>query len=283
MLEDEAVKKIAENPKKLAFFRAIEDRDDEDEDLDVLDETPPDSMEQDDVQRVPDSQGENLGTAARSAPSIDVKRKRPLHELHLDPGNRPPAPARRTGIAGKPPSLLEMRESLSFLTEHPADVAIGPMEPSSDLSGGEDLEHRHPRRTAAPIVDRLAVKRTDSAASAGSAAVGGCMAFHDPRARGDAPGFRVPSLLRRATSSFSTDEHGISHATGDAARRNSAQREGMRAGGTKKSGVGWQVKREREKKLNARIEERGRMKKVGKNGKAQGGFLAGLFKENSWE
>ena len=284
LLEDEAIKKIADNPKKRAFLRAIEDHDPDDE-MDFLLETPLETQEQDSIQEIPDSQAENRGPGGDpSAAPSGLKCKRPLEESHLDSGNRrPPAPERRTATARKPPSFAEMRESLSFLTEHPADASLGtPVEPSSPLSGAENHEPHPRRRRAAPgaVVDRLSVKRADSAASTTSAS-GARMAFHDPRAGRDATGFRVPSLLRRATSSFSTDEHGISHGPGATGR--GGEREGVRMGGTKKSGVGWLVKKDREKKMDAKNEER--VFKVGKSkkGKQQGGFIANLLGQGSWE
>ena len=288
LLEDERVKKIADNPKKHAFFRAIEDRDPEDEDMDFLAETPMETQEQDSVQEIPDSQAENREPAAHppAAPS-DLKRKRPLEESHPNPGNRrPPAPQRRTAGARPPKPLAEMSENLSFLLEHPAEASLGtPAEPSSPVSGAEQGPPHPRRRRAAPgaVVDRLSVKRADSAASAASAG-GARLAFQDPRAAGDPVGFRAPALLRRATSSFSTaDAHGISHGPGAGAGARGAERDGVRMGGTKKSGVGYLVKREREKKLEAKHEERAFKVGKAKKGKRQGGFIADLLGKGSWE
>ena len=304
LLEDEKVKKIAEDPKKQAFLRAIEDRDqDEDDDddiVDILEDTPAGTQDQDNVQAIPESQVENGATAGTNAlPRANVSRKRPLEESDPDPTNRrPPAAARRTKPSHAPPTLAELRDSLSFLTEHPAAAALGlPQEPPSELpipsdSDGESRVSKR-RRTAAAesaVVDRLSLKRADSAASTGSGASGARMAFHDPRAGRDPPGFKVPSLLRRATTSFSAaDEHGISHGSAGAANTRAAGKsEGVRMGGTKRSGVGYLVKREREKKVEASREERpigkGGVKKPGKRGRQSGGFVAQLLgRSASWD
>ena len=294
LLEDANVKQIAEDPKKLAFFRAIEDRDEDEDDIEILAESPEATEDQPDTQMVPESQAEDSGAVAgKDVQAAGHKRKRPLEEAQPDPANRrPPGPSRRTNATRKPLSLADMRESLSFLTEHPADTALAaPADPSSEVSDLED-ENRWTRRrrpAAEGIVDRLSIKRTDSAASAGSAAGSGVtrMAFHDPSAVREPAGFRVPSLLRRATSSLSTDEHGISHGRDSSGGHHGDRGEGVRIGGTKKSGVGYLVKREREKKFEVRIEERlfetGRSGKSGRRGKPQESTIAGLCKRGSWE
>ena len=113
LLENENVGKIAEDPKKLAFLRAIEDRED-DEDLDFLDRPAEDSFRiEPDTQEVPDSQSQQ---PTLPEPSSLGKRKRPLQDSIPDKANmRPPAPARRTAPPKKPATLVEIRESVFFI------------------------------------------------------------------------------------------------------------------------------------------------------------------------
>ncbi|PYH69885.1 uncharacterized protein BO88DRAFT_318385, partial [Aspergillus vadensis CBS 113365] len=121
LLADEKIGEIAENPKKAAFFRAVEDRDDDDDDVgfDFLDE-PQESTQTDD----PSSQDNN--TTPQPNDTTTNNRKRPLDHT-TDPSDprslppRPPPHLRRTkpvsAMSKKPATLAEIRETLSFLTE----------------------------------------------------------------------------------------------------------------------------------------------------------------------
>ncbi|KAI2927910.1 hypothetical protein CBS63078_2015 [Aspergillus niger] len=118
LLADEKIGEIAENPKKAAFFRAVEDRDsDDDVGFDFLDE-PQESTQTDD----PSSQD---NTTPQPNDNNSNNRKRPLDqdptsETHSLPP-RPPPHLRRTkpvsAMSKKPATLAEIRETLSFLTE----------------------------------------------------------------------------------------------------------------------------------------------------------------------
>lgn len=273
LLADEKVGKIAEDPKKLAFLQSIEDRS-PDDDFDFLDRPAEDSFRVEmDTQEDRDSQSQQ---APLSAPQ-ESKRKFPLAESVPDSGNmRPPPAARRTTNAKKPASLAEIRESVSFLTEEPGSINIA-QEPSSSAS--EDEENRHtnshhnPRRTSSnPIIDRLSLKRAESASTSTSSR----LAFHDPAMNPSIGGFKVPSLLRRATTSQLSanrpDANGISTtALTERAAGGGEKGDFVRRGGTKRSSVNF-VSREKERRAavegveRRRREERERVAKERRSG-----------------
>ncbi len=248
LLADEKVGKIAEDPKKLAFLQSIEDRN-PDDDFDFLDRPAGDSFRvETDTQEEPDSQSQQPTIPAPQT----GKRKRPLTDSIPDSGNmRPPPTARRTAAAKKPATLAEIRQSVSFLIEDPGSITIA-QEPSSSASEDEgnprDSTQHNPRRTATnPIIDRLSLKRAESASTSTSSR----LAFHDPTTSSAIGGFKVPSLLRRATTSqlsaHDADANGISTAAvTERAAGGGEKGDFVRRGGTKRSSVNF-VGRERER------------------------------------
>ena len=244
LLENENVGKIAEDPKKIAFLRAIEDREDDD-DIDFLDRPAEDSFSMEpDTQEAHESQSQP--TLALPDPTLG-KRKRPLEESVPDKGNmRPPPAARRTQAPKKPATLAEIRESVSFLIEDPGSINTAP-DPSSSASEDEtnlqQRDHRNPRRrqNPNPIIDRLSLKRAESASAASTSR----LAFHDPSTSNPSiGGFKVPSLLRRATTTniSAADSNGISTLTTAMTERAAGGGEKgdfVRRGGTKKSSVNY--------------------------------------------
>ena len=266
LLENENVGKIAEDPKKLAFLRAIEDREDDDEELDFLDRPAEDSFRiEPDTQEQPASQSQQP-TTLPVGPSLG-KRKRPLQDSIPNKANmRPPATARRTASAPKKPATLaEIRESVSFLIEDPGSINTAPLDPSSSASEDEDEEEQkqqqqsNPRRRRRanpnPIIDRLSLKRTESA-SVSSSTTNSRLAFHDPSSSSSIGGFKIPSLLRRATTSQllngGADANGIStnnnSATAMTERAAGGGEKGdfVRRGGTKRCSVNfWGREKER--------------------------------------
>ncbi|KAL8754205.1 MAG: hypothetical protein Q9184_005182 [Pyrenodesmia sp. 2 TL-2023] len=267
LLENENVGKIAEDPKKMAFLRAIEDRED-DEDLDFLDQPEEASQPGMDIhsEETPDSQ--QLQARPENTATALGKRKRPLAESVPDAVNRPPPAARRAPATSKPQSLAEIRASVSFLIEEPDAMHIvapssSPLASDNEAENDENTMnplqapstnknnalHTH-RRTTAPIIDRLSLKRTSTASTTNKN-----LFFH--AATSTASGFKVPSLLRRATTSSSSflnnnlipggkDQHGISHLaeTERAAGGGEKAGEFVRKGSGKRSSVNW-VNRER--------------------------------------
>ncbi|KKK18183.1 hypothetical protein ARAM_004904 [Aspergillus rambellii] len=236
LLADGKIGEIAENPKKAAFFKAIEDHDDNDDvGLDFLgyDQA---ATAQDDSS----SQDAGPGPEAEASAPGENKRKRPLEPAAEDDVNkRPPPHLRRkpaSAMSKRPATLAEIRETVSFLTERPEydsfqeDVSMVDGEgeeeyADDDDDGGNDegedgteepsvtSRHRegsaapiHPRRTRGPVVDRLALLRQASSNSATSASANTRFAFHTGSGsdRAAAVGFRPPMLRRTTTTSSSS-------------------------------------------------------------------------------
>ncbi|KAI9039344.1 uncharacterized protein KD926_009487 [Aspergillus affinis] len=254
LMADGKVGELAENPKKAAFFRAIEDHDSDDDVLDFLDEE-----EAPGSQDYSSSQDANAAGQQDTTTDADNKRKRPLEPSAEDTYNRPPPHLRRkpaSAISKKPASLAEIRETLSFLTEQPEydsfqedasmedeqahedEAENAPVEEQSQ----EDLVPRvHPRRTKGPVVDRLALLRQASSNSATSASTR--VAFHaGSGAQGPSIGFRPPPMLRKATTGSSSGS----------SKSDSRRMSAPAAGGAKKGAVNYYTaarEREREKEL----------------------------------
>ncbi|KAH8423390.1 uncharacterized protein LDX57_001148 [Aspergillus melleus] len=215
LMADGKVGELAENPKKAAFFRAIEDHDSDDDVLDFLDE-----------EEAPGSQDHSSSQEASAGAQQDTtdagnKRKRPLEPSTEETYNRPPPNLRRkpaSAMSKKPASLAEIRETLSFLTERPeydsfqedasmedeqAHEEEAESAPTEEQSPEEFAPRVHPRRTKGAVVDRLALLRQASSNSATSASTR--VAFHaGSGAQGPSIGFRPPPMLRKATTGSSS-------------------------------------------------------------------------------
>lgn len=275
LLANENVGKIAEDPKKLAFLRAIEDHE-ADDNLDFLGRPAEDSFRvEPDTQEDPESQSQPALPETNPG-----KPKRPLQDSAPDKGNmRPPPAARRTQAPKKPATLAEIRESVSFLIEEPGSINTAP-DPSSSASEDESNPHnenqRNPRRrpNPNPIIDRLSLKRAESASASSTSR----LAFHDPSTTNPTiGGFKVPSLLRRATTTnLAGDNHGITTmttATTERAAGGGEKGDFVRRGGTKKSSVNYFAREteknkviegvERRRKEEREREARGRMMRLG--------------------
>ncbi|KAL2071705.1 hypothetical protein VTL71DRAFT_12940 [Oculimacula yallundae] len=293
LLADERIGKIAENPKRQAFLRAIEDRGSEDE-MDFLEdfaeqEDENDSQSQSQAegapQVVPNSQATAMGPPKRKH-SDDTAESQPRAPPHL----------RRTRPGGKKPSnLSEIRESLSSLIEEP-NALLAPEDSGSDsedeleIEGGEDLgpskeknkENRDPfalRRTNVSIVDRISLKRQSSSSISNSAK----LAF---AVSSSTPGFKVPPLLRRATtnssivSSGSSSVSGVMSGTERMAGGNT--NEGVKRGGGKNSGVHFQVRESERRAAVVKTEKRREMKLV-KGAQKRRTVVGGLFGGGKFE
>ncbi|KAL5050503.1 MRC1-like domain-containing protein [Aspergillus fruticulosus] len=277
LLADGKVGELAENPKKAAFFKAIEDRDDDDDaGLDFL------GYEQESATQDASQDG---ATQAPEDESNNNKRKRPLEPAAEDVNNRPPPHLRRkpaSVMSKKPATLEEIREAVSFLTERPEydsfqeDASIDDDEgerhanADNEDDGGHKLDepivtsrqrdpsppvgYRHPRRTRGPVVDRLALLRQASSNSA-STSNNSRFAFHTGAAIEKAASFGFkPPILRKTTtassssSSISTSDssRGVTKAPGTAI--------------TKKGSVNYYTaarERERERQLRTQHRNRG--------------------------
>ena len=273
LLENENVGKIAEDPKKLAFLRAIEDRED-DEDVDFLEQAEESSQVILESQENIDPQPQNV-----LPEPAHLKRKGPLQESVPDGANRlPPPQARRVQTMRKPSTLAEIRESVSFLIEEPQGVTELPHSDSSDEEGeGHNENNQQPghelfanRRRTAPIIDRLSLKRAEWAASTSATTR---LAFHDPNTVAGT-GFKVPSLLRRATTQV-TETHGITTAGTERAAGGGEKGDFVRRGGTKRSSINYYA-REMERNKGMKEVERRREEERIRVGEMRRGILGSL-------
>ncbi|KAE8356599.1 MRC1-like domain-containing protein [Aspergillus coremiiformis] len=267
LMADEKIGEIADNPKKAAFFKAIEDRDMDDDDLDFLDdeENPESQGETSSQDVIPDSQPDPTTKA-------DNKRKRPLEPSAEVIYNRPPPHMRRkpaSAMSKKPATLAEIRETVSFLTETPEydsfheDASVDEDDEQDRVADGEAADEqesnsqpkeefvvpRHPRRTRGHVVDRLALLRQASSNSATSASSNTRFAFQTGSGP-DLIGFRPPLLRKTSTTGSSATS---SSAKSDLSRR--VTKPGSGASAAKKGAVNYYTaarEKERERELRSR-------------------------------
>ena len=269
LLKDERVKQLADDPKKKPFFNTLADFADEG-DYEFLD-MPADmgangeeiSQESDLLESgiqedtvVPDSQG--AGITVKAGSNNLLKRK----STDSQKENRPPPHLRRTAakdnLTRKPITLADVQNSVSELLEDPRIMV-----PDSQYSDSEDEEvgDAHNASSRKVIVDRLSLSRTPTIESTADSN----MAFHAPSRAVAAPGFRVPSLIRRATSNMSTasetrSSSGTSTPTENAVRR----------GGTGRSNIHAQA---REAERRALLEKKDGKRKAALKKKVEGGRM----------
>lgn len=312
LLADEKVSEIASHPKKQAFFKALEDRD-EDADFELEFDGGSNLEAQSE-----DSQAEKQSASGAKSGSVlehsSLKRKRPLVPASEDVTNRPAPHLRRTpaAVSRKPSSLAEIRETLSFLTATPEydsfreDASIDPeIVYSTDKNNSTDDRHDkngsiressgeefaipiNPRRTgSSEVVDRLALRR---AASSKSAYTNVKPAFVTNQSSWDTAniGFRPPPLLRRATSSWSTSG-GSSSSFSSVAKKTSSVPKPIVSNPSKGAVNYYTAARERERERDLRLKERdGRKITAAKIAKLQkkslkNGLLAWSKKESGFD
>ncbi|KAJ6117363.1 hypothetical protein N7512_007088 [Penicillium capsulatum] len=292
LLADDKVGALAENPKKAAFFKAIEDREEEEDfELDFLEENGNDSQNESSQDVAPEAQAEGPGDSAQDS----KKRKRPLEATAEETTNRPPPHLRRTAASAmskKPASLAEIRETLSFLTETPeydsfhedASLDEDHNEDESNTPDPEAEEARpefavpsHPRRTRGPVVDRLALLRQASSNSASGTSGSGNTKLAFQAGGADGPiGFRPPQLLRRVNSGSSS---GSSSTTSTRVTKPAAS--GPKKGGAVNS---YTAAREKEREKQLRMKQRNGGSNMAKLlSKHSGGGLGGLAGKGQWD
>ncbi|KIV96851.1 hypothetical protein PV10_00667 [Exophiala mesophila] len=344
LLKDEAVGKIAEDKKKEAFLRSIEDREEfSDDDVGGFN----DGAEPEEESQAEEPEIQSM----EPEPEADTGKEKPT--LAQGPTTQPliAAPAskmnqmrRGTGRVANPASvrpltLAEIRESVSFLVEEPdsqaamIDLGLSDSEDESEAyvnldrhfkraeadenaEDGDDLgdfivddldqsrdeaafkkpeapysETRAPyseRRTNRPnVINRLNMLRQSSSSSSSS---GSRMAFYSSSTSANGSLSNVPSLLRRATTNSSrgsiSGRNETVSATGVVTNKlergsASAEKEFIRKGnGGSRNAVNYRPTI-REEKMQQRA---GVIKKktAAKAKKSQGGFLGGLFGNDSW-
>ena len=258
LLEDENIGKIAENPKKLAFLRAIEDRDEEDE-MDFLDgDIQVDSVP--DSQTGQDSEVPEALEAQKASPVVQSSNQ--AHQQHAEPITTAHKSSRllhrRHGVETsmtRPTTMAEIRESLSFLVDEPLVPDTQRSESEDDDNDTMDIDARGSREVLhsvhGSVVNRLSMMQRTEEEN-----VDGHMAFH-ASASTSTSGFKVPSLLRRATNLSSTSNSSSGTST-------TSTESNVRMGGSRKSNIHYQA-REAERKKVVEAADRKRKEEVKKN------------------
>ncbi|EKD12953.1 uncharacterized protein L3040_005812 [Drepanopeziza brunnea f. sp. 'multigermtubi'] len=287
LLADERIGKIAENPKRQAFLRAIEDRGSDDE-LGFLD----DFVEQEE-ETDSQSQSQSESTPAEAVPMGPHKRKHDAKSSELP--TRAPPHLRRTKPAKRPSNLSEIRESLSSLIEEP-NALLAPSDSGSESEGelqfeegDDDLSgprkekkekgNRDPfalRRSSTAVVDRISLKRQSSSTVSNSAK----LAFS---VSSTTQGFKVPALLRRATtnnSMASSSSSSVSNnfTSGTERMAGGMSGEGVRRGGGRNSGVNFAARELERRAAVVKTDKRREERLVGraeKRRKVVGGLFGG--------
>ncbi|KAG9187423.1 hypothetical protein G6011_05294 [Alternaria panax] len=265
LLQDQKVKALADDDKKKAFFNTLADFADEGEydylnmpekEMNTDDSQSQENIQDDDI-AVPDSQAESQHV---STPNSPLKRKSQDSQKE----NRPPPHMRRTtasdSLARKPLTADDVKHSISELIEDPRIVI-----PDSQLSDGEDdQEYAFVPASRKPTIDRLSLSRRSTVKES----VGGDsnLAFHASSRATATPGFRVPSLIRQATSNLSVSSE---RSAGSSAPKES----GVRRGGTGRSNIHAQA---REAERRALLEKKEGKRKEALRKKVEGGRKQGM-------
>ncbi|KAK7972999.1 hypothetical protein PG988_007133 [Apiospora saccharicola] len=302
LFADERIGKIAENPRNAAFLKSIEDRGSDDE----LDFDPNAVDEQDEEDSQNNSQGQREEAQEESIPdsqpatsednqaqnqNLGRKRNRlePDHTARLPPALRKARGANTTRV---PTSITDVKRSLSSLLDdnHTIIPATDPLEGegSDDESSSSNKENGRPSRTA--IVDRISLKRAGSSGLSTSR-----QAFAAPSNSGGSGVFKVPALLRKATTnnslvsqSSNLSNTGTTTAGGVGSSMiggaGSAGREDgkLKQNAGKRSGINF-FARENERREKLRESEMRREKKKWKGVGDRSKAVSGLFGSGSFE
>lgn len=204
LFADERISKVAENPRNQAFMRTIEDIG-SDEEMDFLYEPAPGDNK--------DSQEESQDNQPQSTASVVPDSQLGAAGTMSAPAKRAPAAERCTKASKKPSNIGEIRETLSNLLDEPSGnsiISATNFGSDSEEEGGDEdntessnKENANPRRGrtqhAGQVVDRISLKRQGSSnVSTASGGGGGRLAF--AALNSSSAGFKVPALLRRATT-----------------------------------------------------------------------------------
>ncbi|KAF4344678.1 mediator of replication checkpoint 1 [Fusarium beomiforme] len=270
LFADERVKKIAENPGNQAFLRTIEDRgsDDEMDFLDAPEETNESSQ----------SQSQNESSDAQTVPDSQPQKVLGLAD------NRAPAYLRRTKDGKKPSNIGEVRETLSDLLEEPHGSIIPATEAGSDSEGEEnpptetrsdkENDSSNSRRGRVAVVDRISLKRNSSSNVSTSR-----LAFTSA----SNSSFKVPALLRRATTNSFVSGTSSTTSSGSSAPASGFGEEAkIKKGASKKSGV-HAFARDSERRAKLEQNERKREERKVRGAEKRLGVVGGLLGKGSFE
>lgn len=300
LFADERISKVAENPRNQAFLRTIEDIG-SDEEMDFLFEPAPQGNK--------DSQLSRSTVGGESQENVTVPDSQPGADREAQQTKRAPAAERRTKSGRKPAGLSEIRETLSNLLDEPSgktDIfatdagseSEGEGEGEADASGSgseggssSNKENANPRRRkqAGAVVDRISLKRQGSS-NGSSGSGGGRMAFAAPSAggAGASGGFKVPALLRRATTNSLMSVGGSTGSSGGGAAAGSGSGGGfgdegkIKKNAGRRSGISY-LARENDRRAKLAEAERRREEKKYKAVKGRGKAVGGLFGAGKFE
>ncbi|KAI1133449.1 MRC1-like domain-containing protein [Nemania abortiva] len=293
LFADERIGKIAENPRNAAFLKSIEDMNDNDE-WDFGDNFADTTSTSGD-----DSQSQNPSQADQAIPDSQpavAGRKRSRTDHHA------PRPAPNA----RPSSMAEVRRSLSTLLDEP-NASTGTVIPATEVGSDSDGEGERPatshsnkenrrvgRHIGSAVVDRITLKRSSSSSlSTGSTGASARLAFTAPSTAGS--GFKVPALLRRATTNSSklvsspnsatstTATSGISGGGGSLNKATSFGEDGkLKKNAGKRSGINY-FAHENERRAKVADAEKRREAKKWKGAEGRSKVVGGLFGSGSFE
>lgn len=305
LFADERIGKIAENPRNAAFLKSIEDMNNDDEwnfDDNFADTT---STSGD------DSQSQGVSQADQAIPDSQpptTGRKRSRTEDHAP---RPAPNERRAKDSTRPSSLAEVRRSLSTLLDEP-NASTGSVIPATEMGSDSEGEGERPstshsnkenrragRHISGAVVDRITLKRSSSSSlSTNSTSATTKLAFTAPSTAGS--GFKVPALLRRATTNSTklisnskpatstAASSGISQgsAGGSSGSLNKAASFGedgkLKKNAGKRSGINY-FAHENERRAKVADAEKRREAKKWKGAEGRSKVVGGLFGSGSFE
>lgn len=276
LFSDERISKVAENPRNQAFMRTIEDMG-SDEEMDFLFAPEPQSQPETHVDSqenntVPDSQPVAAGSMAA-------------------PPKRALANERRTKTDRKPASLGEIRETLSNLLDEPSsNTIISATEFGSDSeddddssSNKENASPRNPRR-GGPVVDRISLKRQSSSNVSSTGTGGARMAFAAPSSSSSNGVFKVPALLRKATTNslISNGSSSGGSAGGNGNGGGFGEEAKIKKNAGKRSGISYLARETDRRAKMIEVEKRREQRKF-KAVEGRGKAVGGLFGKGKFE
>ncbi|KAH8893243.1 hypothetical protein GQ53DRAFT_745479 [Thozetella sp. PMI_491] len=296
LFADERVSKLAQDPRTSAFLRSMQDLE-SDDDMDFI--LPPKATVPATQESQSDSDSRGKGSAQDGA-DVTIPDSQPSGGA-----SRLPAQQRRTKTDRRPANLAEIRASLSNLLDDPAYNApassdsIVPTtlagsddeaDAGTETPGSSNKENHNPRRTGRPaVVDRITLKRNNSSSLSSNNGAGGRFAF-TAQASGSG-GFRVPALLRRATtnslmSTSSASSTGVTtgHGRSDASGADSAfgAEAKVKKNASKRSGINY-FARENERRAALAEKDKRREAKKANRAEGRGKVVGGLFAAGKFE
>lgn len=290
LFKDERISKIAENTRTAAFLKSIEDMG-SDSELDFGENITDSAHESTGEESQSQGQSKDATAAEESIPdSQPTEGRKRAHEGDHAP--RPPPNARRTRGGVRPTSITDVRRELSDLLDEPNGSAASII-PATEI-GSDDEDEERPKTASSnkenqtsEVVDRIKLKRDSSSLSATG---NSRLAFAAPSASGTG-GFKVPALLRRATtnsliSSSSTSSSGTStpttHAGSLGLGMSKAEDGKLKKTAGKKSGINY-FARENERRAAVADAEKRREAKKWKGAEGRGKVVGGLFGGGKFE